>query len=573
MSTRFSSPIAVTGIFLLLSSANLRAEPVPDAGSILRQQVPQRRELPDILPEHPDDNGQDVQEDPGMKLMVKGFSFSGFEGVVEESQLQEVVARAIGENLGYRDLRELADKVSAYLRENGWFLSKAYLPRQDVTSGTVEIRIVTSRSDGGARINREQSVRVRDCVLRSMTGKAVGPDKPINEQLLERSLLHVNDLPGITARAALAPGTKPGSSRIDINVAEGPLVSASVWGDNYGNRYTGAWRANGIASVNDPFGYADQLTLLVTGSERLAQGRVAYSFPICYGGVRGNISYTGMRYKLGEELASNNFEGSSNGVDAGVSFAASRGPSSNVNLSATYGYRELKDSASGAPNNDKRLGSLSLAANGERYDRFSGGGLTTWNIGLTMGNFHGSGEVSSATAAANCTEGEFSRLNLGLARLQRITGPVSASLSWTAQFTQQNLDSSEKFSLGGHSGVRAYPVGEAMGDHGHLLNASLRYALPLPAGWGACQLEGFYDAGRITLQDNPTANPGTATGLNTYWLQGAGIGLNHSLSGRLSIKASWAHTIGDNPGRSALGNNSDGRADTSRYWLQALFTF
>ena len=137
-----------------------------------------------------------------------------------------------------------------------------------------------------------------------------------------------------------------------------------------------------------------------------------------------------------------------------------------------------------------------------------------------------------------------------------------------------NLDSSEKFSLGGPNALRAYPVGEASGDEGQLLSAELRCTLPFAAQSGNLQLIGFYDAGHILI--NKERYPGdlsTATGRNDYWLLGAGAGLNYAYSGRFSVRGIWAHVIGDNPGRSIAGRNSDGLNDRDRFWLQCMFSF
>lgn len=57
------------------------------------------------------------------------------------------------------------------------------------------------------------------------------------------------------------------------------------------------------------------------------------------------------------------------------------------------------------------------------------------------------------------------------------------------------------------------------------------------------------------------------------WLQGAGFGLSYNVRDRLSVRASWAHVLGDNPGRSTSGNNIDGKADQSRFWLSTIMYF
>lgn len=98
-----------------------------------------------------------------------------------------------------------------------------------------------------------------------------------------------------------------------------------------------------------------------------------------------------------------------------------------------------------------------------------------------------------------------------------------------------------------------------------------RYDLPYKTSLGDVQLIGFYDAGKIRLHHETWTNSVvSATGENDYWLKGGGLGLNLSKAGRYAARASWSHTIDDNPGRSTSGRNADGQKDDSRFWLQMI---
>ncbi|MFC0708151.1 ShlB/FhaC/HecB family hemolysin secretion/activation protein [Azorhizophilus paspali] len=80
-------------------------------------------------------------------------------------------------------------------------------------------------------------------------------------------------------------------------------------------------------------------------------------------------------------------------------------------------------------------------------------------------------------AATARTQGSFNKWNPAILRLQRLTEGLSFYIHLQAQLSDGNLDSAEKFWLGGPYGVHAYPQGEATGDHGWLANIELRYAL------------------------------------------------------------------------------------------------
>ena len=570
--------ISLTGLLLILSfsqpTPQLSAAPIPDAGSILRDQQQSQKQLQRQFPAPDSAKEPLLQAGSTVQVVVRGFAFRGYEGIASEAELQGVVAGFIGKSVTFGELNGLTDKVTALLKTKGYLQARAYLPQQDITSGIINISILQVKSDGTLTIKRDQSARICPDYLHRIAQSPLHAGKPIKEQELERALLLINDLPGVSAKASLVPGNAPGTSRVEVTVKEGRLFSGMLYGDNEGNRYVGTWRGNAMVSINDPLHHGDQLTLLLTEASGLAQGRVGYSFPIAFNGVRANLAYTGMRYELGGDLAALHYKGDSNSIDAGLSYPVLRSRNANLTASASYGYRGLIDSSFDENIHDKQINNGTFTISGDRYDKLLGGGYTGYNASVTTGTMHELNAVTVEDARINQSEGSYTRFKVGLARLQRLSGHVNFNLSGTAQWAAGNLDSSEKFSLGGPNGLRAYPIGEASGDQGQLLSAELRFALPLAPKSGNLQLIGFYDAGHITLHNERYAGDiATATGRNDYWLLGAGAGLNYSYSGHFSLRATWAHVIGDNAGRDTAGNNSDGLNDKNRFWLQSIFSF
>ena len=571
---RFSAiALSITALLLLLSFSSpgisLHAAPVPDAGSLLRDQQNSMQQ-PKEFPRREQEKAKPATSEGDFGIEVKGFTFSGYEGIATEAELKNLVEGFRGKTLSFDELNALADKVSAYLKEKGWSQARAFLTEQEITSGIINITITQLKSNGTLSIKRDKSVRIGDRHLRRFLQSAIKANQPINEHKLERSLLLLNDIPGLSTKANLVPGVSTGTSALEVAVTEGSLLSGSAWADNQGTRYTGALRGNAMLSINDPFHYGDQVNLLLTQASGLTQGRISYAFPVASNGLRINLAWSGMSYQLGSELASLEYAGRSNSVDAGFSYPLIRSRNANLTTSLSYGFRSLIDSKSDIDIHDKQINSATFMVTGDRYDQLLSGGYTSYNVGVTTGTLHESVADISLTGA----DGSYTRFNAGLTRLQRLTGRLNINISGTAQMALKNLDSSEKLTLGGPNGVRAYPVSEASGDQGQLLNADLRYTLPLAAKLGTFQLLGFYDTGHITLNKNRyPGDVNNATGRNDYWLQGAGLCLSYSYLARFSLRASWAHVIGDNPGQTTAGNNSDGQNSNNRYWLQGSLTF
>ena len=476
-------------------AAPVLAAPAPpvDAGSILRDQQSRLPQYPQ-LPAREKAKEQPAKSESGVLVAVKGFKFSGYEGAATEAELQALVADAKGKTMSFGELKGLVDKITDHFREQGWFRARAYLPKQDITSGIIEIAVLKGASDGSLEFKLDRTARISQGVLRSIGETAVRKGVPINEHDFERSVLLMNDLPGVIARASLAPGTLPGTTGVEVAVSEGPILSGVIWSDNHGNRYTGSWRGNTTISLNDPFRYGDQITALMTEADGLVQGRIGYSAPLFFPGLRGSLSYTGMSYDIGADRASLNAKGSSNNVDAGLSYSLLRSRANTLTTSLTYGYKALVDKANGVVNYDKQLNSVTLSANGDRYDQFWGGGATNYSAGVTTGHLNESKDPSYYLTGK---EGQYTRFNFAVARLQRLSEVLNFSLSGVAQMSLDNLGSSEQFSLGGPNAVRAYPVGEAPGDEGQLVTAEIRYNIPLGTSARSFQIAGFYDAGRL----------------------------------------------------------------------------
>jgi len=138
-----------------------------------------------------------------------------------------------------------------------------------------------------------------------------------------------------------------------------------------------------------------------------------------------------------------------------------------------------------------------------------------------------------------------------------VNNRLNLHLSFAGQLASKNLDSSEKISLGGPSGVRAYPVNEASGDKGYVTTAEFRWNLPTPN----VQLTAFIDGGHVTINKNPWTSDS-----NSRTLSGAGLGFMFSRPGDYVLRLDYAWKL----------SSSDAVSNTDRagrFWLQGIKYF
>ena len=528
--------------------------------------------------------GLDVQQEAqpamkpaaGFKTKVAAFHITG-SSIFTEAQLRSRVAYAVGQELTLAELEKVAAEISRFYRGNGYFVARAYLPAQEIKDGVVEIAVLEGRI-GNVDVKLQGKGRLSESTVKRIVGGSAKPGDVINESSIERGLLLANDLAGVNIDSTLVPGAAVGTSDLVVDAKQTGTISGGVDLDASGNKYTGSARVGASVNVNNPARVGDQLSLRVmTSGSGMRYGRAAYTLPLGPLGTKIGGAYSSMSYALGGAFAAANAHG-----DARVSSLFVIHPlirSRNLNLYGQVGYdgKQLSDKA-GTGSSDKRDDLFTAGASGDSRDGLGGGGMNSFSATIASGLLDLTADPSLFTTDANSTKsnGSYTKGNYSLARMQRLTDNYSIYAALSGQAASKNLDSSEKFVLGGPSGIRGYPAGEASGDYGNLINLELRRDMG-DSALGNVQLVGFLDAGQIQLHRN-LWNGWQPTGYsipNTYSLAGFGVGVNLNKAGKggmfgdYSVKAFVAGKLGTNPGRDVYGNDSDGASSSTRFWLQA----
>lgn len=549
------------------------AAPPPDAGSLLREEL--RRDAPaaPVMPPRPDAEGPIKSgEEAGPKITVTAFRIVGLTAV-PETQAQAFLASHVGQSLTLDALRRVAAKFEQWLRSRGLFVARAYVPPQDIQGGVVEIRVIEGRVEG-IDIKRAPDTRLPEDMLRATLVDALPPGSALEQVRLERGLLLLNDLPATSARAVLAPGKEVGTSRVVVEAAQGPVTSGNVELDNTGNRFTGEYRASAALSINDAWGLGDQWSLRAAHSQGSNFFRVGWTVPVGTEGWKAGASVVGSRYALCCEPSVGNLDsnGEASALSAFVSYPVVRTRLSNLSVSASVAQRGFVNRSLGATTSDKATDSLTLGLSGDWSDMAGLGAYNAWSAQWVSGNVDLSGHAAdkSQDATTAQSDGGFDKWVGQVSRLQRLSEGSAAYVAVSGQAARRNLDSSEKFNLGGPQGVRAYPTGEASGDEGWLLTAEWRREINRQ--WRATV---FADHGEVTLHHAPWANWNAATPNtpNRYALSGFGASIVYSPAPGSQVTATLASRLGHNPARDATGRDSDNRPARVRLWLQGNVAF
>ena len=565
-------------VLLVLSSQTLaQAPPVPpvptpvappvNAGSLLEEVERQRPpaaaprtgpalNVPPLLP---------PSGGPSVEFTVNRFEFSG-NTKLSADQLRQALADYVNRPITFEQLQEATNVVAETYSKAGW-LARAFLPRQDITEGVVRIQVIEAVY-GGSIVDGEFK-HVSKSRIEAMMAAQIEAGQVLSLEDVERALLLADDVPGITVVGSLTAGQDTGQTDVLVNVEDTPLISTLIQVDNQGNKSTGENEVSINATLNGLAGWGDQATVYGLYTEGLSFVSAGYSVPVLYSGLRLGGSYSTLGYRIiDSDLAAAKGSGFANTwtVEATQPLVRSR----NTNVFGRLAYvNKLFDNRAGEITTSKyTVDAVSLALTASHLDSLGGGGYTVLTLTPSVGdvNYGDVPEYARLVAATTQSEGRYAKLRYGLSRQQSLSTQWSVFANWRGQLASKNLDSSERFYLGGPFGVRAYPNNEGGGSQGNLLSLELRYS-----PWQELQLAGFWDIGHIEVNKS-NAFPGAAQP-NSGTLQGVGLSLSWQAPYNIMLNATWAVQVGSNPFANSAGLNQDGSSANNRFWLNASVRF
>ncbi|MDQ8036941.1 MAG: POTRA domain-containing protein, partial [Pedobacter sp.] len=290
------------GLCLFLPLSALAAPLPPKAGQSIRELETAPPAPPPVdstvlpVPAPASTSAQPAPQGP--TLTVQQFTVSGNQTISSEVLLA-AVSDLTAKPLTLAELQGAAERITNIYRREGWLLARAMIPAQEVSAGVVNIQVLEGRY-GEVTINN--SSRVSDGVVKNFT-KNLRSGDGVQAAPLERSLLLLNDLPGVKVGSSLAAGKDVGSSDLAIELKPGPQYEGGLSIDNYGNSYNGAWRLNADLDINNPLQAGDRLSLRALVSDEAQHYlRGQYELPVGPWATRAGAAYSWMDYELGKDF-------------------------------------------------------------------------------------------------------------------------------------------------------------------------------------------------------------------------------------------------------------------------------
>lgn len=563
--------LGLCGITLIALAGTARAQTAPDAGQLLREQsrpavVAPAQPAPLSLPT----TAEPVDAaDAGPTVLVEGFRISGAL-LIPEAELAAQLQSAVGSELSLRQLQGTAAILTVYYVQKG-YLARVILPPQDIKDGIVNIQVIEGKR-GSLRID-SFGERLNVARVQRMIEARLAAGGAMDLDALGESLNILNEQPGVEVKSALVPGKGEAEIDLVVSAADKPLTNFVLGLNSYGSAGTGEAQATGKLTLNNPTGAFDAATLLITASEGSTFTWADYNRAIGDTGLRLGINASALRYHITQDdFSALDAEGTADTLALAASYPLARRNDLSLSLTASYDDKQLVDRTIAGESSDRHVSVGTFGLSGYQVGGLLGSGITSFGASLSFGDSEQRNATALATdRASREVQGSYSKLSYNLGHQQALAADWSFNTSLRGQFADKNLGSIERMSLGGPSGIRAYPVGEASGDDAWLLSLNLGYQYNDKL---AATL--FLDAGGVTLNRDTWTdwNAGNPSLPNRYELAGLGIGMDWRFSPKLLLSASIAAPAGSNPGRDANDHNIDGSSRKSpRGWLNLTAQF
>lgn len=458
--------------------------------------------------------------------------------VYPPAALRPLVEPVLGRTIHLSDLLSVAEAIEAKYRDDGYVLTRVYVPTQTVSDGIFQIGIIEGyvaalSVEGGTEAVRARVERLAEPVLAS---------RPLKLPVIEKALLAANTLPGVSVSGLLRPSaTERGASDLVVTV-KGEPYSILFSSDNRGSKINGLWTNSVDLAVASPFEDGGQLLLNASAAPDFDQRRSFRGrYTVALGEAGTTISLGGIvsHGQPGGVLADAKVVSDSIAIGPRLSQPLLLARQEKLILEGGLTWQSADVEVIGMPfsHDEWRVLDVNLSYQNSRF--LDGVTNATFGVAQGLAAFGASSRFpDSPTATSTSRYGarpDFTKFSLLLGHRRPLVGPLGLSVAGIGQYARDTLLSGEQISFGGTSIGRGYDPAAISGDHGLGGSVELTFDVDaVPLHMERVQLYSFYDAAKVWWKDDTT---GHAT------LASAGFGVRTMVLDNLSLGGEFAYAL------------------------------
>src|SRR5262245_60703824 len=426
-----------------------------------------------------------------IKLVLRGVRTVGGT-IYRPEELAALYGDLVGHEITLAAVYEIAARITAKYGSDGYVLSRAVVPPQELTPGgaVVLIQIVEGYVD---RVEWPAALSSYRDFFAEYTAKIIA-DRPTNIRTLERYLLLAGDLPGLKFKNSLkASATRQGAATLVVEVVEKPLdVTARV--DNRGTKARGPHQFSTSTSVNNLLRIHEAFTATYAGAFDLSELQymaASYRQVLNSEGLTFFASASNSRGKPGTpELRLLEYKTRSNVFEGGVSYPFIRLREKNLIVSGSFFATDDRSDILGTLKTHDKSRGVRLKVDADLAE--SSGAINQLNVVASQG-IKGLGSSENGDVVLSTANGrvDFTKVEATYLRTQPLFERLSLLVAAHGQYAANPLLSPELCGYGGRAFGRAFDPSHLVGDQCVEVLAELRFDLPHKIGRASCRGRGL----------------------------------------------------------------------------------
>lgn len=429
------------------------------------------------------------------------FVFNGFEiqgeHLLSDQALMPLYQDVIGKEINLVTLYSLADRIENAYTNQGYILTRVIIPAQELLPHEqVKLLIVEGYID-------QIDIVTEDDALKDFLSEMAEPileSKPLKLDDLEKTLLLMNDLPGVSVKSVLSPSpTEQGASRLTIEVEEKDF-GAVAHIDNRGTVYTGPTEYLAELILNNPGGYVSQTILEGTAAipfNEMAAATLTHTKPFGDLGTYWEAMAMYSEVNPGDSLAILDVHGYTSTLELSITQPLIRSRQQNLYAWMDYDILGSKTNTLGELLYFDQIESIRAGLNYDVRDSWAGNNFMTLQISQGINLFTGENKPPLERSNIYGTK-DYTSVDASITRLQALPWAFSLFMSAQGQYAANPLLAAEEYGVGGQDYGLAYDYFEIAGDSGFSGRIELRRTF-FPDSYWLSFLQPYisYDGGEI----------------------------------------------------------------------------
>ena len=442
-----------------------------------------------------------------------------------------------GTTIDAEDIAATINALNTLYREKGYLTSGVeFLPQP-----RTDVIVLEARESTLGTLNIVTDGRLRTGFLRDLIESELSV--PLNIIDLQRGFNRLEQQHTINvAKGRLKPANEQGESTLELEIVEADAFSLRVAANNYRSPSIGDTQGTIQLRHLNLTGMGDIVDLSINHTDGMDSGSVLYDFPLNV--LKSRVS---LYYSRGDtlvvEVPFDAIDIESKTDTAGIRFETRFIESLSRTFSASLGFENKKsettlldlpyDFSHGSVDGRSEVAVVLAALSFQQRSQNQAIAVqATYRKGLDL--------LDATIIPGSISDGKFDLLQVQASyvrRFERSTNDWTFSARFNTQFTNDTLQSFERFALGGNNSVRGYRENQVLRDNAWELRLQLEMPL-FQSDDSRFAIYPFTDAGRAK---NSIFQPNVQQSVD---LSSAGLGVLWQVHG-LSVKAEWAKRLSE----------------------------